>query len=228
MESIFLGCFLFGLLFTIVSAALGAAGHALPNLHGADAGHGGHGIGHGHDGGGHGGHGHDGGHGGQSESVQHSLPIMNLSSLMAFLMWFGAAGYVLDRFAGLPLALALVGGAAAGLSGAFIVALFLRAILKGEKVMDPRDYRKEGTLGRVSVTIPEGGTGEILFTMAGTRRSEAARSVDGRAIARDTEVVVIEYERGIAAVEPWDQFIAREDRSAIAGTLPASGASADA
>jgi membrane protein implicated in regulation of membrane protease activity len=219
METVFLACFLFGLLFTLGSAALGAAGHVLPGLHGGHGGDGGHGFGEGANSGA--AHGHDGAH---ADGVHHALPITNLSSLMAFLMWFGAAGYVLERFAGLPLALALGGGALAGLAGAFIVALFLRAILKGERVMDPRDYRLEGTIARVTVTIPEGGAGEILFTKAGTRRSEAARSIDGSAVPRNTEVVVIEYERGIAVVQPWDEFLARVDYPHIAGTLPASGA----
>jgi hypothetical protein len=220
METVFLGCFLFGLLFTLVSAGLGAAGHALPNLHGADGGHGPH-LGHG----GHvgaDGHGH-GGHGDGTDARHGGLPLVNASSLMAFLMWFGAGGYVLDRFVGLPAVLAAAGGVAAGTAGAVIVALFLKAILAGERVMDPRDYQLEGTIARVSVSIPEGGAGEIVYTKAGSRRGEAARSIDGSAVARETEVVIIEYERGIAAVQPWDQFIARESRPRAAGSLPAPG-----
>jgi hypothetical protein len=142
---------------------------------------------------------------------------------MAFLMWFGAGGYVLQRFAGIPTLLAAAGGVAAGAAGAVIVALFLRAVLAGERVMDPRDYQLEGTIARVSVSIPEGGAGEIVYTKAGSRRGEAARSIDGSAVARETEVVIIEYERGIAAVQPWDQFIARESRPRAAGSLPAPG-----
>jgi hypothetical protein len=222
METVFLGCFLFGLLFTVVSAALGAAGHALPNLHGADSGHGPH-FGHGH--GGHtGGEGHGhGGHGDGADGRGAGLPLVNASSLMAFLMWFGAGGYVLQRVIGFPAVLAAAGGVAAGTAGAMIVALFLKAILAGERVMDPRDYQLEGTIARVTVTIPEGGAGEIVYTKAGSRRGEAARSIDGKAVPRETEVVIIEYERGIAAVQPWDQFIARESRSEAAGTLPAPG-----
>jgi hypothetical protein len=222
METVFLACFLFGLLFTVATAVLGNIGHALPHLHGADTGHAGHGVsaGHGPDVA----HGHGGTPPEHAQGGHGGLPIVNASSLMAFLMWFGAAGYVLSRFTALPLALAIAGGVAAGAAGAAIVAAFLKLVLAGERVMDPRDYRLEGTIARVSVTIPEGGAGEILFAKAGTQRSEAARSLDGRQVARDTEVVIIDYERGIAAVQPWDQFIARADRRQVEGSLPSAGA----
>ena len=46
----------------------------------------------------------------------------------------------------------------------------------------------------------------------GARRAAAARSDAGVAIARDVEVVVLRYERGIAYVRPWSEL---EDPPAI-------------
>lgn len=201
METVFLACFLFGVLFTLGAAVLGMASHALPHLHGANAGDGAADASAGHDG-------------------YRGLPLFNLSSLMAFLMWFGAGGYVLLRFGSLPLVLALAGGAGAGVAGAFIVGLFLRFVLAGERVMNPRDYRLEGTIARVTVSIPAEGVGEIVFSKGGARRSEAARSLDGRPIPRETEVVIIDYERGIAAVQPWEQFVARSEGPSREGGIP--------
>ena len=77
----------------------------------------------------------------------------------------------------------------------------------------------EGTIARVSADIPPGGAGEIVFTKAGSRRGEAARSLHGRAIPRDTEVVIIEYERGVASVEEWSEFMA--EASPASGGDPA-------
>jgi hypothetical protein len=73
--------------------------------------------------------------------------------------------------------------------------------------MDPEDYRLEGTLGQVTVGIPAGGTGEIVFEKAGSRRGEAARALNGAAIPRGTEVVITSYARGFATVQPWGEFI---------------------
>lgn len=209
METVFLVCLVFGGLFTLVSVALGFAGSALHGLHadtgahGVSAGHAGQG-GHGH--GGAGPHGHDAQHG----DAQHAgLPLLNVSSLLAFLTWFGAAGYLLLRFAAWPVIAALPAAVVAGSGGSLVIALFLRKVLAGEREMIPADYRMEGTLARVTVSIPATGVGEIVFTKAGSRRGEAARSLSGRPIPRDTEVVVIDYQRGVAAVQPWDEFIAR-------------------
>ena len=224
METLFLVCFLFGALFTLVSVLIGAIG-SFGHGHDAQLGHHGQ-IGHdtqlGHDaqlghvpltGHSHGpavdqgtGHVHQAAHHGAGHQM---VPIFNVSSLLAFLTWFGAAGYLLTRFAGWPLGVALAGGVAAGALGAVAIALFLGKVLAGEQVMDPRDYRLEGTLARVTVSIPANGAGEIVFTKADARRSEAARSLGGRAVPRDTEVVILDYEHGVATVQPWEEFVAR-------------------
>ncbi|MBX6341462.1 MAG: hypothetical protein IRY97_03315, partial [Thermomicrobiaceae bacterium] len=142
-------------------------------------------------------------------SAGHGLgvPLLNASSLLAFLTWFGAAGYLLLAVAGWPLLLVLPVAILAGLAAALLIGLFLGKIIGGERVMDPRAYRLEGTVARVTVSIPAGGVGEIVFTKAGARRSEAARSLIGRAIPRETEVVIVDYDRGVAAVQTLDELV---------------------
>jgi hypothetical protein len=99
-----------------------------------------------------------------------------------------------------------------GALGWYLIARFLGLMLKGEVEMDPADYRLEGTVGQVSVGIPAGGTGEVIFQKAGSTRSEAARaSVKGRPIARGTEVVITSYADGFATVQPWVEFLAERD-----------------
>src|SRR6266545_2140071 len=220
METVFLACFAFGALFTLVSVLLGA----VSNLPGADVGHFGH-LGHtgqaAHAGhgppGAHAGHAaHAGAHNGNGQVPAHTLastlllPLLNASSLLAFLTWFGAAGFVLTRFTPWPLLVAVVIAAASGFLAALLIAAFLRKVLAGERVMNPADYRLQGTLARVTVTIPAGGVGEVVFSKAGARRSEAARATSGAAIARGTEVVILRHARGVASVEPWQQLLGRE------------------
>src|SRR5215510_1409044 len=105
METIFLAIFAFGALFTLASAALGAV---------TGVGHG-HGIGHGH------GPGADvsGGHG--ALDWLHSLPLLNGSSLMAFLTCFGAAGYLLTRLSPWAFPAVILGALIGGIAGAYLV-----------------------------------------------------------------------------------------------------------
>jgi membrane protein implicated in regulation of membrane protease activity len=191
METFFLACFVFGLLFTLLSVVLGS-------LHfGGHIGH----LGHAH------------AHASAStEAHGDQLPLFNLSSLVGGLTWFGATGYLLTRLGDWALPVAIVGALAVGALGYYLVARFLGLVLKGEVEMDPADYRLEGTVCQVTVGIPAGGTGEVIFQKAGSRRSEAARaSIKGRPIARGTEVVITSYADGFASVQPWGEFLAERD-----------------
>jgi hypothetical protein len=131
----------------------------------------------------------------------------NFVTLTAFLAWFGGTGYLLTRYSGLWVGFGLMASVTSGLVGAAIVFLFLSKVLISEdENMDTADYEMVGVLGRVSSSIREGGTGEIIYTQMGTRRVCGARSDDSSAIAKGTEVVVTRYEKGIAYVRLWSEL----------------------
>jgi hypothetical protein len=139
--------------------------------------------------------------------------------LAAFLAWFGGTGYLLTRFSSVWIGLGLMLSVVAGLVGGGIIFLFLsRVLISDEENMDPADYEMVGVLGRLCVSIREGGTGEILYSQAGTRRVSGARSEDGSAIAKGAEVVVTRYDKGIAYVRLWSEMSGESDSKA-AGTL---------
>ena len=133
--------------------------------------------------------------------------------------WFseipGAAGYLLIRLGDWALPGVLIGALLAAGLGWYLVARFLGLVLAGEREMDPDDYRLEGTVGQVTVSIPAGGTGEVMFAKAGARRSEAARATGGGPIPRGSEVVITTYADGFATVQPWGEFLAARDKLAV-------------
>ena len=216
METFFLACFAFGALFTLVSVVLGLGGHGAAHLthgHGLSLGHG-----HGHVPGGdahaHGAHVHAAGphaHAEQQAAAHLPLPLLNFSSVVGAVTWFGAAGYLLVRLGAWAFPAILLGALLAGAVGWYLVARFLGLVLAGEREMDPDDYRLEGTVGQVTVGIPTGGTGEVVVTKVGARRSEAARGIGGVAIPRGSEVVITSYADGFATVQPWNEFLAQRD-----------------
>jgi membrane protein implicated in regulation of membrane protease activity len=81
-----------------------------------------------------------------------------------------------------------------------------KVLIQKDEDLNPADYDMVGVLGKVSGEIRPTGTGEIIFSQAGSRRAAPARSEDDAAIAKGTEVVVTRYERGIAYVRPWDEL----------------------
>jgi membrane protein implicated in regulation of membrane protease activity len=135
---------------------------------------------------------------------------INFATTMAFLAWFGGTGYLLTTAFGWLAVPALAGALAAGLAGASVVFWVMAHVLwSPDENMRSVDDRMVGVLGRVGTPIRQGGTGELIYTHGGTRHSCAARSADGRAIAKGVEVIVTAYDRGIAFVQPWEDFAAQ-------------------
>jgi membrane protein implicated in regulation of membrane protease activity len=160
--------------------------------------HGGH-----HAGGAH--HPGSGARGGGSHSSEISW--FNASTIMAFLAWFGGAGYILTKHAYLAGIAALLVAIAAGLIGAWTVYRFMSRLMEDTRFhMNDWDYRLEGAVGVVSMTIREKQTGEVIFEQNGVRKSVGARSEDGRAIEKGSEVAIGRYEKGIAYVRKWEEF----------------------
>ena len=185
----YLVCFVVGIFLTLVMFLAG--GTHLPHVHIHLPGvHGHFGIG----------HGATTGHGTQVGPI-------NPLTLTAFLAWFGGTGYLLSRHSTLAYVTALIVAILAGTGGAAIIYLFLSRVLTSpDEALDPADFEMVGVLGKLSVRIREGGTGEIIYSQAGTRRVCGARSEDGSAMLKGTEVVVTRYEKGIAYVRRWSEI----------------------
>ena len=67
---------------------------------------------------------------------------LSLSTIMIFLTWFGAAGYIARVWGALAIPVVLAIAAVAGLVSGTLVWLFLAKFLwRGERVMDPRRLR---------------------------------------------------------------------------------------
>jgi membrane protein implicated in regulation of membrane protease activity len=175
----YLVCFLIGLILSTLSFVFGHA-----HLH----------IGHGH--------GHVHAHGGAKGGVS----FFNFGTATAFLAWFGGAGFLMTRYSSVWVWLSLAAAVASGLAGAALVFWFLAKLMATERSLDPADFTLVGALGRLSSPIREGGTGEMIFSQQGTRRSIGARSDGAGSIPNGTEVVITRYERGIAYVRRWDDL----------------------
>ena len=197
----YLTCFAVGFLLSAISFV---AGGVRWNLHLPHFPHGGEHFGGGHTAAGHGGHGH-----GSTGDAGHDSQVspFNFATLTAFLAWFGGTGFLITRFSSIWFALGLMIATGAGLFGAGIVFLFLtRVLISHEENMDAADYEMVGVLGRISMPIRENGTGEIIYSQAGTRRTCGARSENCIAIEKGAEIVVTRYDKGIAYVRLWEEM----------------------
>ncbi len=207
MANFYLVCFLIGFLLSVLSFLLGSLhfnfhlGHAgIDGLH-VHVGGAGHFGGHAgadapHAGGGH----------GPAAEAETALSPLNFGTIAAFLTWFGASGYLLTRYASLWSVVAVGVSTVFGVAGAACVFTFLAKLSARDENLDPGDYEMVGVLGHISSGIRAGGTGEIIYSQEGTRRTCGARSEDGREMPKGIEVVVTRYEKGLAYVRRWDEM----------------------
>jgi membrane protein implicated in regulation of membrane protease activity len=200
-ESFYLVCFLAGLMLSFVSL-LGGMGHFGGHVHAPHlphAGHMGHGVG-AHPGSG-------GGGGSAGPGVGPEVPWWNAFSIMIFLCWFGAAGFLLTKYGSFVAGIVVVLAAICGLAGGVILFMFMnKFLLPHERELTADETDVVGVVGRVSSPIRAGGTGEIMYQQMGATRSAIARSDDGAAVAKEEEVYVIRYEKGIAYVKRWEDL----------------------
>ncbi len=240
LSLVFIGCAVFSGAFLVISTLLGAGESHIHfgHLDGHAGGHDLH-VGHADSGGtGHAAHATDGGHahadgthadGSSAQTVPASslwtsisdtlLGALNLYGLLMFLLIFGLVGYVAHAVLGWGVLFVLLVPLLVGVACAIGLTALLHIVFATSKdtVLTATDARLEGRLGTVTMAIRAGGAGEVIFTRkAGGRQSVGARSASGEAIAAGSEVVILDYQNGIASVQSWDDFIA----SANAGALP--------
>jgi hypothetical protein len=141
-----------------------------------------------------------------------NLPLFNIGTIAAFLAWFGATGYLLQHVYGVWFVAALGAATLSGIGAASVVFWFLAKVLMShDHALDPADYRMTGVLGRITLPIRAGGTGDLTYSQEGTRRAAGARSEEGIAIPKGAEVIVTRYEKGIAYVRKWEDPLGEAD-----------------
>jgi len=178
-STVYLVCFYLGLVMSVLAFAGGFGHFHLGHLR----------LGHGH------------------APVRGGMSPVNLFTVLVFLCWFGGVGYLLGLHHGLAAATVMVLAALSGMVAASGVFVFLvKVLMPRERLLLPEDTEMRGVIARVSSGVRSGGTGEILFSLNGTRRCAAARAETGHALERGQQVLVLRYEHGIAWVRPWTEM----------------------
>ena len=114
---------------------------------------------------------------------------------------------MLARSSSIVAPLVLLIAVASGVIAASAISAFLvKVLLPHERALVPEDTEMRGVVARVNSTVHANGTGEILFSLNGTRRCAAARAENSEAIERNTQVLVLRYEHGIAWVRRWTEL----------------------
>lgn len=136
-----------------------------------------------------------------------TVPWWNMFSIMVFLCWFGAAGYLLTKYGTFVTSVVLVLAGLCGIAGGALIFLFLtRVLMPHDRELTAEETEIVGAVGRVTAPIRAGGIGEIVYEQLGARISAPARSEDGNPLQKQEEVFVVRYEKGVAYVRKWQDL----------------------
>ncbi|MGV3708071.1 MAG: hypothetical protein ACO1Q7_04460 [Gemmatimonas sp.] len=144
-----------------------------------------------------------------SEHVPDAEPsaLFNAASAAAFAFAFGLTGYLLTRFSALGILarviISVLAGGGAMAVQSLLIARWAIPSARAEQV-DER-YLLQGTIGRISQSVPVNGEGELQYTLDGKTYRLPAREVTGAILEQNAEVVMDRVEGGVAYVESWAQ-----------------------
>jgi putative flippase GtrA len=147
----------------------------------------------------------------------HLFRNIGLNAILVFLFSFGLLGYLLKNNAHVPAIIAAIASTIVGLGAGYMVNRLYKWLFGRE--VGQLGYGSSEIIGRiakVSIAIRAGGIGEIIYVGDhGSRHSLGARSVTDTPIAQETEVVIVDQQKGIAFVQGWDDFLSENKQARL-------------
>ncbi|WP_026675731.1 hypothetical protein [Alkalihalobacterium bogoriense] len=134
--------------------------------------------------------------------------IFNPSLVLSFISILSATGYLLERFTVMNsfLILFISGGGALLFVTLLNIFIFI-PLSNAEESLAYSDEDLKGRIGKVILTIPKDGVGEVLIESKTQRISKSARSFDNIDIPFETDVLVIDVKEGVLYVTVHEQIV---------------------
>ncbi|UOE94326.1 hypothetical protein [Alkalihalobacillus sp. LMS39] len=134
--------------------------------------------------------------------------IFNPSLVLSFISVLSATGYLLERFTAMNsfLILFISGGGALLFVTLLNIFIFI-PLSNAEESLAYSDEDLKGRIGKVILTIPKDGVGEVLIESKTQRISKSARSFDNIDIPFETDVLVIDVKEGVLYVTVHEQIV---------------------
>lgn len=148
---------------------------------------------------------------GQASASVHGsgLPIWNLNVILAFLIGFGAVGFIVKlAWGGIGPVFTLLLAIGGGIVLAWLVySLLAKVLIKGQSMyLRAEDFDPVGAEGQISTTIFPGRVGEISIVMKGRYMSWPAKERGGRQINKGEQAVILAVKDKVAVVVTKEQF----------------------
>ncbi|MEK3890282.1 hypothetical protein [Bacillus sp. FSL K6-3431] len=140
------------------------------------------------------------------EAIGEATGLLNPVLILAFITFFSAGGFILEKITSLNSIIIIVIAAI----GSFLLDLLLNVFIlipmaSAEQSLSYTEKSLEGRVGKVILTIPDKGFGEVFIESYSGMISKPAASFEDIPILEGTEVLVIEVKEGVLYVSPYQK-----------------------
>lgn len=138
------------------------------------------------------------------EGIGEATGFLNPVLILAFITFFSAGGYILEKVTALSsILIIIIAALVSALLDVLLNVFVLVPMASAEQSLTYTEKSLEGRMGKIIIPIPKQGFGEVVIESYSGMISKPAASVDDTPIAEGTEVLVIDVKDGVLHVAPY-------------------------
>ena len=132
-------------------------------------------------------------------------PFLNPALILAFITFFSATAYILELVTSLSsIIIAIISAVIAFILASVLHVFVFIPIKSAEESLSYTEESLKGRVGRIILSVPEDGFGEIIIESKSGTISKPATSYDHEPIAEGKRVLVIDVKDGVLYVVPYE------------------------
>ncbi|MBC5637421.1 hypothetical protein H8S33_11450 [Ornithinibacillus sp. BX22] len=139
------------------------------------------------------------------DAVSEGIPFLNPTLILAFFVFLSSSGYVLELVTSISsLVILLISISFALIMDVLLNFFVLIPLASAEESLVLTEESLKGRVGKIIISIPEDGFGEVVIDGKGGMITRPAASYENTPIPEGTEVLILNSQERVLYVVPYD------------------------
>lgn len=141
------------------------------------------------------------------EGVAEATGFLNPTLILSFVTFFSASGYLFEQLTPLNSNLIIaISGVIALILDVLLNVFVLVPLASAEESLVYTEESLKGRIGKVIISVPEDGFGEVVIESNSGNIAKPAASFDDLSIKEGSQVLVVDVKSGVLYVTPHESF----------------------
>ncbi|PPA70599.1 hypothetical protein [Jeotgalibacillus proteolyticus] len=142
------------------------------------------------------------------EGALEAADFLNPTTVLAFITIFSGSSYLFESLSSISSGIIILIGAAIALLASLLLHFFILVPLKSaEESLAYTEQSLNGRIGKVIITVPADGFGEVVIESFSGMISKPAASYDNTPIPEGNRVLVIDVTNGVLQVKDYEKAL---------------------